>query len=264
LRSVTESDARNGGFASSARLVWWGAVAAAIGGVLVGVGVVWVVLTSGILASASVGAPAVLFRLAGPTGVALTTASVVGIYALLARVGSRPGIILARVGLVAALLSLAALAWIVLHQPPFASPLATVPGEPLPLLAVSSVTLSWVRPAAILVFGVAARRAEVLGRWKYLLFAIGVLETPLPSVTLFTLLGPRIMPGWPGLLAGLPGVQTGLVGAACWVALGYALLRSGRDLSGLSGSRGDGELESPSPEDSSLRAERPPAPPGTS
>lgn len=112
----------------------------------------------------------------------------------------------------AAPLSPAALAWIVVHQPPFASPLAEFPGESLPLLTVSSAVLPWVRPAATLVLGVAARSAGALGHWKYLLVAIGILDTPLPSVALFTLLGPRIMPEWPGLLAGLPGVRTDPIG----------------------------------------------------
>lgn len=196
---------------------------AGAGGVLVGAGVLWLVFSSGV---AAYGGAAVLLRLAGPAGVALTTASLGGLYALLMR--RRSGSLPATVGALAALTSLVALIWLLAHQPPFASPVADDPsGGPPPFLAVAAVTVAWVRPVGILLFGVAALLTGAFASWRWLLFVLGVLETPLLGGAVLYLFGPTPLAGWPVLLFGLPGVQPGLLGAAAWMLLGYALSRSG-------------------------------------
>lgn len=209
------------------RAVWFGVFAAVLGAVLISVGALWLAFSSDGVVGAGSGLPGTLMRLVGPVGVALTTASMFGMYALLVEVREPAAILVGMFGALIAVLSLVALIWIVTHQPPLASFPAGI--ESSTLLAVSSLMFSWIRPIGILAFGLAAVLADLRGPWEHVLFTLGVLETPLPALLLLYLTGANTA-GWPVLVFGLPGAQPGLVGAFFWLVLGYALFISGQDL----------------------------------
>lgn len=197
------------------------------GAALLAVGVLWLVFASG--SSGTPAEPGMFYRLrlAGPFGISLTTASLFGLYALLYGSHSRLGLLCGTVGAVLAGASLLALVW---NGPqPYAGPEAGS-GEPTIFMAVSLLLVWWVRPLGILVFGVAAMLADLRGPWEYVLFAIGLLETPLPALVLGTLSPSEGISGWQTLLFGAPGVQTGLVGALAWFVLAGALYASWHDL----------------------------------
>lgn len=166
-------------------------------------------------------------RLAGPFGTVLTTASLFGLYVLLYGSHSRMGLLCGTVGAVVAGASLPALVWILpqLSAAPEASS-----GEPPLLVAAGLLLVWWVRPLGILVFGVAAVLADLKGPWEYVLFAIGLLETPLPALVVRSLTGSAGDFGWQTLLFGAPGVQTGLICALAWFVLAGALYASWHDL----------------------------------
>lgn len=201
-------------------LIWCGAIAAFAGAALLAIGVLWLVLSSG--ASGTPAEPGVFYRLrlAGPFGTALTTASLFGLYILLYGSHSRLGLLCGTVGAVVAGASLLALVWLP----------AGLSGEPAPFGTGSLLLVWWVRPLGILVFGVAAVLADLKGPWEYVLFTIGLLETPLPTLVLSALTGADGVGGWQTLLFGAPGVQTGLVGALAWFVLAGALYASWHDL----------------------------------
>ncbi len=220
------------------RAVWFGVFAAVSGAILISIGVLWLVFSSGTDVGASDGVPGALIRLAGPAGVALTTASMFGMYALLVEVREPAAILVGMFGVLVAALSLIALIWIITHQPPLAASSAGT--ESSRFLAASSLVVSWIRPIGILVFGLAAVLADLRGPWEHVFFTLGVLETPMPALLLLHLTGPTVTPGWPVLVFGLPGVQPGLVGAFFWLILGYALFISGQDLKRRRGRRRSG------------------------
>ncbi|HEX2729253.1 MAG TPA: hypothetical protein VHM16_05825, partial [Rubrobacteraceae bacterium] len=197
--------ARGGVLRRPAWLIWCGAIAAFAGAALLAVGVLWLVFSSG--ASGTPAEPGVFYRLrlAGPFGIALTTASLFGLYTLLYGSHSRMGLLCGTIGSVVAGASLLALVWVSPHLP--TSPEA---GSPTLFVAVSMLLVWWVRPLGIMVFGVAAMLADLKGPWEYVLFAIGLLETPLPALVLRTLIPSDGIGGWQTLLFGAPGVQTGL------------------------------------------------------
>ena len=228
MRGIEDYDLR--GRRVSARQVWAGAISAFIGSVLIVVGLLWLVSASGVSGTLGDGALSVFFRLAGPIGVALTTASLLGLYALLLRSRSPGGVLWGSVGVVVILASLLALGWIVVHQPPLASPEVGSGGAMIPFLALTALIVAWIRPIGIMIFGVAAMLADLRGPWEYVLFAIGLLETPLPVLALLYVTGPTVTAGWQVLVLGLPGVQTGLVGAFAWLVLAVALYVSWREL----------------------------------
>lgn len=201
-------------------LIWCGAIAAFAGAALLAVGVLWLVFSSG--PSGTPAEPGVFYRLrfAGPFGIGLTTASLFGLYALLYGGHSRMGLLCGTVGAVVAGASLLALVWLP----------AGLSGEPASFVTGSVLLIWWVRPLGIMVFGVAAMLADLKGPWEYVLFAIGLLETPMPALVLRTLTPSTGIAGWQVLLFGEPGVQTGLIGALAWFVLAGALYASWHDL----------------------------------
>lgn len=209
--------------------VWCGAVAAFVGGVLILVGIFWVVFSTGMTWVSGSGVLSVPLRLAGPVGVALSTGSLFGLYALLLTSRSLGGVLWGSLGALVVGLGIVALAWIVTHQPPLVSAEVGNTG-PFPFLGISALLVAWIRPLGILMFGIAAMLADLRGPWEYVLFAIGILETPLPALALLYLTGPTITAGWQVLVLGVPGVQTGLVGALAWFVLASALYVSWREL----------------------------------
>ena len=213
------------GYSRFSRPVWYGGLAAVVGGVLVGVGALWLFL-SPMLANFH-GTLSVFFRLAGPVGVALTMVGLFGVYALLLGMKSGVGIVVGALGALVALLSLASVVWIIVHQPPFTSPVVqNVSGGPSPFLAVAAVVVGLVRPVGILLLAVAALLAQARGLWKYLLFVLAVLESVFLANLPYYFLGPAVVAGWPVLLFGIPGVQSGVIGGAVWVLLGHSLIRA--------------------------------------
>ena len=214
------------GFSRSSWPVRCGGLLAVVGGVLIGVGALWLFLSP--MLSGSLGVLSVFLRLAGPVGVLLTMVGLLGVYALLVKVRSGVGVMVGAFGVFIALLSAASLVWIVIHQPPFVSPsVGSASVVPTPFLAVAAVVVGLVRPIGILFFFVAALLARVRGGWKYLLLVLAILETVFVSNLPYYFLGPAVVAGWPVLLFGIPGVQSGVIGAAVWILLGYALLRAG-------------------------------------
>lgn len=219
--------ARGGGLRRPAWLIWCGAIAAFAGAALLAVGVLWLVFSSG--SSGTPAEPGVFYRLrlAGPFGIGLTTASLFGLYTLLYGSHSRMGLLCGTIGAIVAGLALLALVWIFPRIS--ASPEASS-GSPTLFVAASVLLVWWARPLGIMVFGVAAMLADLKGPWEYVLFAIGLLETPLPALVLRTLTEPAGVAGWQALLFGAPGVQTGLIGALAWFVLAGALYASWHDL----------------------------------
>lgn len=217
-------------------LIWCGAIVAFAGAALLSIGVLWLVLSSG--ASGTPAEPGVFYRLwlAGPFGIALTTASLFGLYVLLYGSHSRMGLLCGTVGAVVAGASLLALVWL---------PPAGLSGEPAPVGTVSLLLVWWARPLGILVFGVAAMFADLKGPWEYVLFAIGLLETPLPALVLRALTGADGIGGWRTLLFGAPGVQSGLICAVAWFVLAGALYASWHDLLRRTGSAQRGSALTP-------------------
>lgn len=184
------------------------------------------------------GSLSVFFRLAGPVGVTLTTASLLGVYALLLGMRSGVGIMVGAPGAFIALLSVASLVWIITHQPPFVSPVVQgASSGPPPFLAIAAVVVGLVRPVGILLLAVAALLARARGVWKYLLLVLAVLETIFFANLPYYFLGPVVVAGWPVLLFGIPGVQSGVIGSAFWMLLGYALVRAGNKAGGSRGGR---------------------------
>ena len=223
-----------GGFTGSRRFprsswpVRYSGLAAVAGGALVGIGASWLFLSSTVLVNVP-GSLSGFFRLAGPVGVALTTASLFGVYALLLGMRSGVGIIVGAPGALIALLSVASVGWIIVHQPPLASPVVQgASSGPPPFLAVAAVVVGLARPVGILLLAVAALLARAGGIWKYLLLVLAVLETIFFANLPYYFLGPAVVAGWPVLLFGIPGVQSGLIGSAFWMLLGYALVRAAR------------------------------------
>lgn len=219
--------ARGGRMRRPAWLIWCGAIAAFAGAALLAVGVLWLVFTSG--PSGTPAEPGVFYRLrlAGPFGIGLTTASLFGLYALLYRSHSRMGLLCGTIGAIVAGAALLALVWSFSRLSGLTEASS---GEPASFADASLLLVWWVRPLGIMVFGVAAMLADLKGPWEYVLFAIGLLETPLPALVLRTLTASTGVVGWQTLLFGEPGVQTGLIGALAWFVLAGALYASWHDL----------------------------------
>lgn len=211
---------RLGGEAGSGapRAVWAGAYATIIGAVLIAAGAVWMFLDGG-------EEPGLVPELVGEAGVVLTALGLLGLYALLAEVRSSGGIAWGLAGALISLLSVAAVALMVARAEPLSAPEAAGEGA---LLAFAALIVVWIRPIGIMIFGVAAMVADFRGPWEYVLFAIGLLESPLPVLALFYLTGAG--DGWVALLFGVPGVQSGLLAALAWLLFGGALFASGHAL----------------------------------
>lgn len=215
---------------STASSVKLGAFAALAGGFLLLAGILWLYLAPGLPLGGSSVFLSGVFRVAGPLGVALTTASLLGLYVLIARIGGSTALLWSSFGAVIIVLSLAGLAWIVFSQPPFASPTVdeTFTDPPL-MFTISSALVSWIRPIGILLFAFALVREDVLFGRALLLFLLCFLEAPLVSSVILYLAGPSLTVEWPVLLFGLPGVQTGLIGALAWAAFGFSLILLDRE-----------------------------------
>lgn len=205
-----------------------GGFAALAGGFLLLSGILWLYSAPGLPLGESGAFLSGVFRVAGLLGVALTTASLLGFYFLIARVGGSNALLWAIFGAIIILLSLAGLVYIVAGQPPFSSP-DVASTEPSLLSTISSALVAWIRPLGILLFAFALVREDILFGRALLLFLICFLETPLVSNIILYLTGPSLTVQWPILLFGLPGVQTGVVGALAWAALGFSLLTLDRE-----------------------------------
>lgn len=222
-----ESMARGSASTSPARL---GGYAALAGSLLLLSGILWLYLAPGLSLGASSGFLSGVFRFAGPLGVALTTASLLGLFVFLMRNSGSLGLLWSSLGALIILLSLAGLVWIVLSQPPFASSTVdeTFTDPPL-LFTISSALALWVRPIGILLFSFALIREDILFGRAMLLALICFLEAPLLSNAILYLTGPTFTVEWPVLLFGLPGVQTGLLGAITWAFFGFSLILLDRE-----------------------------------
>lgn len=204
-----------------------GALAAALGGALIGAGAAWAYLNPGSAEGLrGGGALAVFFWLSGAAGVALAVASLGVLYALMVR--ARPGsgvALVAAVGATLAFVSLVALAWVVSREPFLAA--AEDAGRGSFLFSAAAVVASWGRAFAVFAFCAAAFMAGT-GRWFLLLLVVGLTETPAVVAGAHALFGASDLAG---LLLGEPGVtpavRPGLFVAAAWVLVGYALMESG-------------------------------------
>jgi predicted ester cyclase len=160
----------------------------------------------------------------------LTTLSLGGVLALVGGARSRAGV---TAGLVA-LASFVALLWFFVYLAFVFDPvLAPWPGPP-PLLIVLGYTAFCGKSAALLLFGFAALRTEVVGWWGLLLLALGALEAALLVVLTFAPSWPFSDAWWVWMLFGLPESGMGLtetVGwirlteTVGWIMLGYVVLR---------------------------------------
>ncbi len=207
-----------------------GAFASLAGSFLLLSGILWLYLAPSLPLGGSSAFLSGVFRLAGPLGVALTTASLLGLYFLIAREGGPSTLRWGTLGATVILLSLAGLVYIVAGQPPFSSPNVDEAFTDPPLLfAISSALVSWIRPLGILLFAFALIREDILFGRALLLFLVCFLEAPLVSNAVLYLAGPSLTVEWPVLLFGLPGVQTGLFGALAWAALGFSMLLIDRE-----------------------------------
>lgn len=219
---------------ASPRLVRGAGAAAVVGGALGGVGISGPLL---LFREWSMGfySPGGLvhdFNLMASLGVVLTTASLLGLYCLVA--GSRLGAAGALCG------GLACAALVVLLVDEYLGyPLAEtylLLESPPPFVRGLFFVSYWGRQVGLLSLGVvAALWADVAGRWRFVPLAISLLEVPvfadvlLPLSKLF-LVGDAREAAGSLLLFGLPGLRSGLVGSALWVVVGCVLLRSGREL----------------------------------
>jgi hypothetical protein len=210
---------------SSAKL---GAYLSFLGSIFLFSGILWLYFAPGLSLGETSGALSGVFRVAGSLGVALTTASLLGLYFVVMREGGPTALLWATLGAIIIILSLAGLAYIVAGQPPF-SPASEGFTEPSLLFTVSSALVSWVRPLGILLFAFALIREDILFGRALLLFLLCFLEAPLVSNAILYLAGPSLSVEWPALLFGLPGVQTGLIGALAWFVFGVSLLRLDRE-----------------------------------
>lgn len=219
--------ARGASTTSSAKV---GAYLCLAGGFLLLSGILWLYLAPGLPLGDSAALLSGVFRIAGPLGVALTTASLLGLYFVVAGEGGPTTLLWATFGAIVILLSLAGLAYIVAGQPPFSSPNVDEAFTDPPLLfTISSALVSWIRPIGILLFAFALVREDILFGRALLLFLICFLEAPLISNIVLYLAGPSLTVEWPILLFGLPGVQTGIIGALAWLSFGVSLLLLDRE-----------------------------------
>lgn len=209
---------------ASASPARFGGIASLAGSFLLLCGILWLYLAPGLPLGESSGLLSGVFEVAGTLGVALTTASLLGLHLLLVKVGGPTGLLWATFGTVIVILSLAGLAWI------FFSSLASTEGTFSAPFALSAAMVSWIRPLGILLFAFALIREDILFGRALLLFLICFLEAPLVSNAILYFAGPSLSVEWPVLLFGLPGVQTGLIGALAWAAFGYSLILLGREL----------------------------------
>ena len=101
-------------------------------------------------------------------------------------------------------------------------------------LGVAAGLLLWGLPLGIVLLGAAVLRWGLLGRWKALPLAVGLLMSPLLNLFLFLplylvtgsdMLVPTFWPDWPDFYFYV--VPNAIVGTS-WVLLGWVLL-SGRD-----------------------------------
>lgn len=206
------------------RILWAGAYAAIIGAALITIGALWLWLASDAGSDAGLG---LLLKLVSAASVVLTALSLLGLYALLVEVRSPAGIMWGLAGALISLLSILALILMVARPNPLSAPEAAGEGT---LLAFAALIVVWIRPIGIMTFGVAAMVADFRGPWEYVLFAIGLLESPLPALALRYLPGPAGVGGWTALAFGMPGVHSGVVAALAWVVFGGALFASGHAL----------------------------------
>jgi predicted ester cyclase len=207
------------GLPSLSWLVWGGALAAVVGGLL-GAAVLTfcVILPDGFF---TLGCS--LDQLFGSLRLSrvLTTLSLGGVCVLMAGPWSR---LVWVMGALAALLSLATLVWAVAEGPIVMFLVEQMPDVPEPLLYASGTAL-WGRPIFMVILGAALLWA---GRWlpALLLFVLGALEAPLLVVSPGSWM--RVLnvdnAEWPVLLLGGPGLPPGLIGAAGWTLLGTAIL----------------------------------------
>ncbi|CAN5441546.1 hypothetical protein BH20ACT10_BH20ACT10_24460 [soil metagenome] len=207
-----------------------GGFACLAGSLLILSGILWLYFAPGLSLGESAAFLSGVFRLAGPLGVALTTAGLLGLYFVIAREGGSPALLWATLGAMIILLSLAGLVYIVAGQPPFSSPTVDEAFADPPLLfTISSALVSWIRPLGILLLAFALVREDILFGRALLLFLLCFLETPIVSNAILYLTGPSLAVEWPVLLFGLPGVQTGIIGALAWFAFGVSLVRIDRE-----------------------------------
>lgn len=224
-----------GGALSSARLVGGAGVAAIVGGVLGGLGISGPLLLfrGWDVGFYSSGGLVHDFNLMASFGIALTTASLLGLYLLVEGVPSRLG----AVGAVSAGVSFGALL-VLLADEYLGYPLSgayLLLEEPPRFVEGLFFASYWGRQLGLLSLGVAALWAGVMGRWRSLPLAICLLEVPFLADALLPFLGLFLADDayqavGSLLIFGLPGWRSGLLGSAVWVLMGCVLLGSGREL----------------------------------
>lgn len=201
-----------------------GAYAAILGAILITTGALWMFM---IPDAGAPGDPGLLLKLVGAAGIVLTALSLLGLYALLVEVRFAGGIAWGLAGALISILSILAVVFMVARPNPLSAPQAAGDGT---LLAFAALIVVWIRPIGIMTFGVAAMVADFRGPWEYVLFAIGLLESPLPILALLYLTGSAGVGKWTALAFGMPGVQSGILAALVWVVFGGALFASGHAL----------------------------------
>ena len=173
------------------------------------------------------------FNLMASVGIVLTTASLLGLYALLGGLRSRIG----TVGAIFTLFSIGAFL-VLLVDELRGSPLSEnylLLDRPSRLAEDLFFVSYWGRQLGLLLLGIAALGTDVMGRWRFLPLAICVLEAPIVADALHPLF--RIFLNDDAneavgflLFFGLPGWRPGVVGSVGWILMGYVFLRSGRKL----------------------------------
>ena len=209
-----------------------------------------VVVAGGVLGGLGISAPLLLYReqgvgfsiydellndfnLMASFGIVLTTASLLGLYALLGGLRSRIG----TVGAVFAVFSIGALL-VLLVDELRGSPLSEnylLLDRPTQLAEDLFFVSYWGRQLGLLFLGIAALGTDVMGRWRFLPLAICVLEAPIVADALHPLF--RIFLNDDAneavgylLVFGLPGWRPGVVGSVGWILMGYVFIRVGRKL----------------------------------
>ena len=209
-----------------------------------------VVVAGGVLGGLGISAPLLLYReqgvgfsiydellndfnLMASFGIVLTTASLLGLYALLGGLRSRIG----TVGAIFAVFSIGALL-VLLVDELRGSPLSEnylLLDRPTQLAEDLFFVSYWGRQLGLLFLGIAALGTDVMGRWRFLPLAICVLEAPIVADALHPLF--RIFLNNDAneavgylLFFGLPGWRPGVVGSVGWILMGYVFIRAGRKL----------------------------------
>jgi predicted ester cyclase len=173
------------------------------------------------------------FNLMASVGIVLTTASLLGLYALLGGLRSRIG----TVGAVFTIFSIGALL-VLLVDELRGSPLSEnylLLDRPTRLAEDLFFVSYWGRQLGLLFLGIAALGADVMGQWRFLPLAICALEAPIVADALHPLFrvflddDAKEAVGYL-LFFGLPGWRPGVVSSVGWMLMGYVFVRSGRKL----------------------------------